>query len=530
MNKLMSCFSKNSGKILAGMISAYVVAISAVCFCKYQHFLYGGLDLAIFNNALFNTLHGNWFWSSIQGHNYWGDHFEPLLVVFLPIYYLWQSPVLLLILQTIFLGLAAWPLYLVVIQACPECSGAESREPVPPSSDFNYSECGSKRDPSAPPMDVGVGRDKPKIMALGVAFLWLINPLVHNLNLFEFHAIAFFPFFFFSLFYFYLQLKESPANKKLLSSFYILIFLCLMVREDITFIILTFIILIWLDALKNKNKAFLLIASYGLLITIFYLIISFKIIAHFSPSGFSPFGYYYGWLARTNILGTIKHFLTLTNLEMILGFLAPFLFLPIIKPKWLLLTTVPLTQIIFSAGGGGALVWQMHYGALFLPALIIAFIYAFLPADNFINKKLGGKYLLLILALAANFCLWPSFGILKNDFSQTKNGPDLDQIERGAAVMSSFNYLPNLSSRKNIYSLHYYFLGVQQFAQADYSFKLLPEYILLDEADYKYYDEILKTSAWAGKYYSRGYKRLEEILDSYKKIESKDGVSLWKKI
>lgn len=490
MNKLLIWLEKNSGKTLFGLIGLYILVVSVVCIWKYQHFFYNGLDLAIFNNALFNTIHGNWFWSSIQGHNYWGDHFEPLLIVFLPIYYLWQSPILLLFLQTIFLGLAAWPIYKISLKVL-----------------------------------------ENNLMALGVALLWLINPLVHNLNLFEFHAIAFFPFFFFSLFYFYLKLKENLTKKRLLLYFYILIFLCLMVREDITFIISTFIILIWLDALKNKNKAFLLIASYGLLITIFYLIISFKIIAHFSPSGFSPFGYYYGWLARTNILvGTIKHLLTLTNLEMILGFLAPFLFLPIIKPKWLLLTTVPLTQIIFSAGGGGALVWQMHYGALFLPALIIAFVYAFLLADNFINKKLGGKYLLLILALAANFCLWPSFGILKNDFSQTKNSPALDQIEKGAAVMSSFNYLPNLSSRKNIYSLHYYFLGVQQFAQADYSFKLLPEYILLDEADYKYYDEILKTSAWAGKYYSRGYKRLEEILDSYKKIESKDGVSLWKKI
>ena len=177
------------------MVGAYAIAISLVCLWKYHQLLYNGLDLAIYNNALWNTMHGNWFWSTIQGHNYFGDHFEPILILFLPLYYLWQSPILLLILQTMFLGLAAWPIYLIsaeVLNGRWEFISNQNKTP------FNR---GTAAELKTEPLR------KNNVLALSIACLWLINPLVHNGNLFEFHAIAFLPFLFFWLFYFYLKLK-----------------------------------------------------------------------------------------------------------------------------------------------------------------------------------------------------------------------------------------------------------------------------------------------------------------------------------
>lgn len=474
------------------MIGLYVLVMTGACVWKYHNFLYDGLDLAIYNNALWNTAHGNWFWSSIQGHNYWGDHFEPILILLLPIYYLWQSPILLLILQTLALGLAAWPIYKI-----------------------NQKILGKN------------------LLTLGLALLWLVNPLVHNINLYEFHAIAFLPLLFFSLFYNYLKLKDQPA-KKLFLSFYILVFLCLIVREDVAFIILTFLTIILADALKNKNKKLLQVASWGLLVTIVYLVVSFQIISHFSPSNFSPFAYYYGWLTKASVGQILAHLVTLTNLEMVLGFLAPFFFLPALKPKWLILTVIPLAQIIFSAAGGGALVWQLHYAALFLPGLVLAFVYGFQGANQWATRYFRDGKLLFLIIIIFNLALWPSFGPwgMKNKITgqEAAKRTMIQKIEPGAGVVASFRLLPNLSSRGEIYALHYYFLGVQQFAQAEYGAKNETKYVIIDEKDYQYYDDILKTSAWAGKYYDRGYERLETLLSSYKKIEETGTISLWGKI
>ena len=466
---------KYSKKLLWFCIALYVIVFSAICFWKYSNFMYGGLDLAIINNVFWNIAHGNGFWSSIQGHSYLGDHFTPILFLILPIYYLWQSPEILLILQSLFLGLAAWPIYKI--------------------------------------SEIKLGKN----LAFWIALLWLINPLVHNINLYEFHFVSFLPFFFLMAFYFYLKKTSLP--------FFIFIFLSLLIREDISFIVLALAVIILISNLKNK---FLIFNSCSLIfITAGWLIISSRIIAHFSPSNFSPFFYYYSWLGNASLGQVLKHLATYTNLEMIIGFFLPFLFIPLLKPKWLLLAIIPLGQIVFSAAGGGAQVWQMHYAALFLPALVIAFIYSYQQADNFVIKRLNSKYLLIFILIISNVYLWPSFGIY--NFKQIKIAPDLKTIGADSSVLASLNYLPNLSSRENIYSLHYYFLGVQQFAQDKYILGDRPEYIVLDKDDYQYYDDILKSSAWAGIHYLNGYQRLDELFAGYQVIKEKDQVSLLKK-
>jgi len=474
--------NQHSKKIMWLAITLYSLTFSIICIWKYNHFLYNALDLAIINNVFYNTLHGNWLWSSIQGHSYLGDHFTPILILLLPIYALWQSPEILLILQSIFLSLAAWPIYLI-----------------------------------------GKLILKNNILALGLGVLWLINPLVHNINLFEFHFISILPLALLTLFYLYLKLKKE-YNKKLLFYFFIILFLNLMIREDVAFILIVLGIVILFDYFKNKNNFqspisnILKLGATTFGISLIWILISTKLISQFSPSNFSPFSYYYQWLWQTDIISIVNHLFSLNNFEMLAGLLLPFLFIPLFKPKWLLIAIIPLGQIIFSAAGGGALVWQMHYGALFLPAIIITFIYSFNKANNLVNKYFDLKYLLTIALIIINICLWPSFGIWQNE--KIKKAPNLELISKNSSVIAGFNYLSNLSSRKNIYSLHYYFLGAQQFGQAPYLIETDPEYIVYNNRDFEYFDKILQTSAWAGTYYTNGYKRLNNLLDSYIKIEA----------
>ncbi len=490
MNKLNIFLKKHHKKIIWLSIGIYSLIFSIICIWKYNHFLYNGLDLAIINNVFYNSLHGHWFWSSIQGHNYLGDHFTPILILLLPLYTLWQSPEILLILQSIFLGLAAWPIYLI--------------------------------------SQIILKNNK---LALGLSLLWLINPLIHNINLFEFHFIALAPFSMLMLFYFYLKLKKE-RSRKIYLYFYLFIWINLLIREDITFIILTFLIIILLDNLKNKY--ILRLAGYSLLIALSWLIITTKLIAHFSPSNSSPFIYYYQWLLSAGPGQILKHIFSLYNFEMLVGLLLPFLFIPLIKPKWLLLTAIPLTQIIFSATGGGALIWEMHYVALFLPALIISFIYGFKSTNHYVYQQFKSHSLLIIILLISNLYLWMGLGPLTPKISQAANQNNLVQsliqaLPASSSVLSSYNFLANLSSRQEIYALNYYFLDQQQFASAKYQLDELPTYILINFQDLIDFSVQFPHLAWTKTNYNQGYKRLRKLLTAYGVVKVINQTVLFKK-
>jgi uncharacterized membrane protein len=68
--------------------------------------------------VVWNTAHGHWFETSLGRAtnveligSYLGNHVRPILLLLAPFYRLWPDPRLLLILQSIALGLAAVPLY-----------------------------------------------------------------------------------------------------------------------------------------------------------------------------------------------------------------------------------------------------------------------------------------------------------------------------------------------------------------------------------------------------------------------------------
>ncbi len=491
MNKLTIFLEKHHKKILWFSVVIYTLIFTIICLWKYNHFLYNALDLAIINNVFYNTLHGNWWWSSIQGHSYLGDHFTPILILLLPFYKLWPTAESLLILQSFFLALTAWPIYLISQLIL-----------------------------------------NNKKLSLGLALLWLINPLIHNINLFEFHFISSVPLAILMVFYFYLKLKEN-FNKKTVFLFFIFILLSLFIREDVAFILIILLLILLLTNLKNKK--IILVTSSALLFIFGWLLLSIKLIGFFSPSNFSPFIYYYQWLWQSNIVTVFSHLINLNNFEMLTGLLLPFLFIPLIKPKWLLLAIIPLGQIILSISGGGALIWQMHYGALFLPAIILAFIYGFKRANSLINKYFKTKYLLLISLFIINIYLWQAIGPFNiNKNYKTINENIYNEINELAknkttSILSSYKFLSTFSSRKHIYTLNYFFLGQQQFGVAEYKIERIPDYIIIDGQDLINFNVQLANLIWSKKYYSQGDNRLKKLLADYGIVTINNDIIIFKK-
>lgn len=106
-------------------------------------------------------------------------------------------------------------------------------------------------------------------------------------------------------------------------------------------------------------------------LAILWFLLAQKIISLYSPSGSYQFLSYYQWLVDASFADIARHIFSFSNINLIVAALLPFLFLPLLKPTWLLLT-LPSALIGLLSSTGGSVVWQTHLIALWLPGLIVA--------------------------------------------------------------------------------------------------------------------------------------------------------------
>jgi uncharacterized membrane protein len=102
-----------AGLILALLMLLNILIHSSFIFYRHYYFNSTGWDLAVFDQAVWNTSQGRPFESSFEVRNLLGDHIQPYLGIVSLVYILISSPYVLLAFQTIALALVAWPLYIL---------------------------------------------------------------------------------------------------------------------------------------------------------------------------------------------------------------------------------------------------------------------------------------------------------------------------------------------------------------------------------------------------------------------------------
>ncbi len=477
--------------ILAAAIAVYVISFAAICLKKYGLFGYNGIDLAYFNQVFWNSLHGRFFSQSIHPHLSLGDHAELAIIPLLPLYALFPDPRTLLVMQAAALALPAWPIYLLARERLRRTSAS-----------------------------VVLKEYGPLLLALA----WLANPMVQNITVFEFHIL---PFAIFPLFF---ALLEYERGRKV--PFLIWTILALTVREDVALVVAAVSLLAWLE----KKSAFWKIAP--VILGAAWFLGAMRLISAFAPGGGYKFMVYYAWLGPTparaalgavlHPLRLLLHFLALGNIEMILGFLLTLVFLPLLRPRALVLALGPLLQMIMGAPGGGQLVLQTHYAALFLPALFLAAADGIAGSPWVVAKvrRLGvpdAKVLTVVIAIVGMiYCALvlgpiPSAiaGPADRGLAEERSAVAealLTRIPDDASVAASYALLPQLSSRERLYSLHYEFLGVTQFSLTPYSLPADTRFVALDTSDLMTYRSQFLNTAWAEPHYAGGYARLRKVV------------------
>lgn len=472
--------------LILGII-AYIAVFFYLSLYKYNNFLYNMEDLSIFTNTIHNTSLGRWFFfSSHGGYSYLGDHLELALLFVIPFYLIFKSALTLLFIQTLLIGLSAWPLYLIAQKIL-------------------------EKKPQA----------LKNILALVVALSFLLNPFLQNINLEEFHIAPFLIFFFCWTFYFYLQ-----KNYKLFGLFFLL---TLITREDASLTLGALSLVALWEYKKDlwpQKKWWL----YPMLFSGVWFLLSLFVVGHFNPDS----GYRYLLLYNiswNNPLSWLTKFLAWQNLIIPLGFLLPCLFLPLLRPKYLFLALPTFLQVSLISGDNTSLVFYTHYQTFLILPVFLALIESLKTLSDKTKFK---HYLWLTIILLIFSPLYISsfmgpldFLTLKQNYisnledkkanqemlkkitllSKTKEVKEQNPI----ALSASYRFAPHLSSRPTAYLNKLTFLGKGHLSTKDF---ILPpvDYLLIDSADMiEYYLHFINRARFSSQYWD-GYKRMNETM------------------
>jgi uncharacterized membrane protein len=404
MKKCLIYFSKlRPGKaaiLVAAFILIYIATFCTLALIKYYSYQTYAYDLGIFNQAMWNTLHGRFMECTIIGHNYFGDHFTPVLLFLLPFYALFQSAATLLVLQTVLLAIGAVPVY-------------------------------------------WLARDKlGKEAGVIFAAVYLLFPSLQTLNIFEFHPIALVttPL----LFAFYYLDK---GNYKAGLIFCVLAMLC---QEEVCLIVLALGIYLAITKRKWALSAGMIGAGVA------WFILTFLIIIPHIRGG--PYGYYdrYGYLGHSfiGIITTalthpglvLDHVFIKDKLRYLAGILGPVGFISLFSLS-IIIALPPLAQnTISDYSYQYSLFFQ--YNATIIPFVMVAAILgtARLASSERMQRlwrKVGVKRLLLgytvVAALVSNIMISPSPISLSFYSKSWDNGP-ITPYYRSSYVIDSHDH------------------------------------------------------------------------------------------
>lgn len=356
-----------------------------------------GFDLGIYDQVIWLASRGLPLFSSLLDYHAWGDHFTPTLVLLAPLYWLWESPLVLLFFQAFFAAFGAVPIYLLAQK-----------------------------------------KIKDQTLAFSLTLAYLLFFGLQNALAFDFHPIVLAATLLAWLFYLY-EIKKWLF-------FWLVLVLFLGLQENFA---LTTTALGLYFFLQNKDyKRGVIISLFGLS---WFLLAVLIVIPYFRGE---PFLYLPGHWEKLGWLGVLESLVYPWSKVQVMffSFLA-FGFLPLLAPvAWIILLEEFFQRFVGSPSPNR---WGLgfQYNAILAPILAVGAIAAiskYLPHQ----KNLAGTLLLagvVLTQVLAN----PSLNQLKQkefyDFSTTRDIQSvLKMIPPEASVAATNNLVPHLSHRRQI--------------------------------------------------------------------------------
>lgn len=444
LRPLVRLVERQADKIIWTLICLYVSFFCLISWLKYNSFSYRDFDLAVHAQTVWNILHGS-IHSSILGIDFLGNHTNLILFLIAPVYAIFAHPCTLLVLQTIALGLAAYPLYRLAKE------------------------------------------ELNRLLGIIVVLMYLFYPALGYTNLFEFHPPVFATCFLLFMFYYF---KKGSYGKFLLFTF-----LALLCQENISLII--FMVGIYGIFAKRQAKWIVMPAAIG---GIWFWVSVSKLIPYFNKETVQ-FINIYGHLGETGFeifksvlldpLKILPVIFTKTKIIYLIQLFAPLGVTPLFNVGTLLPILPIFMQHLLSLRPTEHTIYY-HYTAEMIPFIFISAIYGIKRLSKFKgfrNNQGLLTWLLLLICLASNIYLGPHLRIITNlatfkkDYLDYQKENLITSLPKGAEVVATFEFLPRLSHRKGLYSFHHVVKGSHTLSRKKYFLPSSTEYALIDFND-----------------------------------------------
>lgn len=429
--------------ILWALFFLYVLWFSLWCTLKFYSFSYDDFDLAIHDQIIWNILHGRIF-NSILGIDFLGNHAHFISFLVAPLYSLIPTPLFLLFLQTLSLAAGVFPLY-------------------------------------------ALGRlHLDRRMSLTVCAVYLLYPGLGFTNLYEFHPTCFATFFLLCTAYYF-------HNEKFLL-FNVFMILSLSCQENIPLIF--FMWGIYSIFLKREWKWVWWPTCAGFF---YFLFCVYVVLPGFNKNTFNFFSIY-GPLG-SSLTDVAKNCL-LHPLQVLTIILAPHkihyivqlfvsaIFIPLLSPLSLLPALLIFVQHLLSVRLSEVSL-HYHYTAELIPFIFMAFIFGIKKIFTFQAGKFRNlSIIFLVYAAFINFLIGPHFYLgdaikqISKDKEEIKAKWNLvNRIPPEEPVVSTFEFMPHLSHRQELYSFHHVYWGFYTLSHNPYKLPSSCQYALINFDD-----------------------------------------------
>jgi len=403
-------------------VSVYILFFSAFTILKNYTFLTSGLDLGVYNQALWTArFEGKLFYGTADlpfnpsgtfAGSFFGTHFSPAMFLLLPFYSIYPGVEILLIIQSVILALGAIPLY-------------------------------------------WMARDKlGQNTALLISLLYLSYPALHYVNINDFHIEALTSTFFLFAVY-YLERKEW-------AKFFTFNILAMSTIEFAPVIALFVGIYgLWLysrGAFEGHRNALRYIALTMLIATLWF-ILALKMKDFFNPyTNPVPFTWAHLFSNPASIFYYAFQNLD-SKISYLIGFLGPLVFLPLFAPAPLLMA-LPWIGAGFISNFYGYYGIYYQYSAFVIPFVFIAFVKAIerLASNGFSYNNMKKLFIVVFLSTiifgvylpVAPGSPWIYQLPVPNERTALLHNM-LALIPSDASVLTDTDIFPHVSSRSNAY-------------------------------------------------------------------------------
>ena len=451
-----------------GPIFGLALLFFAVCtwasYARWANFEYRTFDLAYYVQSLWQLIHGR-FQVSVLGAPLLGNHVEPIVFLIAPLFLLFRHPLVFVVVQNAALA---------------------SMGPVA----FSIGQ--------------RLGLDRKTALLLGGAVL--ITPATGYIALHEFHPEAFAaPF---------LLLMLQARLRGSLHAHWGWLIAVLACKENMALLITAYcaihVVLERKRPLAELRRWYL----WPMALSILWFLICTKLITPALNSGRIDYLALYDRLGDSagnillkaitqpqRILGALSQSLSHGNLLWALLF--PFLALPLMRPRWLLIGAPILLQHLLSWRSSEWTIY-FHYAAPLLPLFWIALAEGAAEIDRWtpVPVRRSLPFLVIAACLIAQVFLGPAGGIaattanwFSGEQTRARKRAFISQISAEASVLAPLPYLSHLAMRENLYSLHYVLKGLKTLSRSTYSPPPPTDFVLID------YDDSATFDAVAGYYH-----------------------------